>query len=1279
MKFQLYTFIGSQVFSSFRLKKINQELHNIHSEQEVHDIHHYFVLESVKKLTSKQVDQIEQLLSAHWLESEVSETQLLVMPRVGTISPWSTKATDIFHNCGLTEVKRVEAGRLLDVNRKCTLGVNFIHDRMVEEVYSSVSMLSELFDHQKPKPVVDIDISQSGKLALVDLNNAMGLALSDDEIDYLYMQYQELGKLPTDVELMMFAQANSEHCRHKIFNADWYIDGQQQPLSLFEMIKNTESKSSQPALSAYKDNAAVFSGGLGQRITTDTNQYYQAVDQEIDVLIKVETHNHPTGIEPFAGAATGSGGEIRDEAATGQGARPKAGLSGFSVSHLHVPGHQKNWEKNSPGTPSRMATAFEIMQKGPIGAAAFNNEFGRPNICGYFRNFEVQTATPGLWRGYHKPIMLAGGMGSINHIHTRKQDTQAGDYVIVLGGPAMLIGLGGGAASSISSADGQEELDFASVQRGNPEMQRRCQEVIDRCWFRETNSPIRSIHDVGAGGLSNAIPEILDDAALGGEIELRRLQIDHVSMSPMEIWCNESQERYVLSIKPEKLTEFEAICERERCPFAVMGQATAEQKLRVNDELFDNSPVNISMDLLFGNTPKTTIDINNTKPIADVFVNTGMTLKQQVEEVLSFPTVASKKYLITIGDRTVSGLIHRDQMVGPWQVPVADCGITLRDYESLAGEAMAVGERTPLALLNPAASARMAVSEAITNLMGAGINSLSEVKISANWMAASKFPGEFQALHEAVKAIGVELCPDLDIGIPVGKDSMSMQASWQQDEQSKSVVAPMSLIISAFAPVADVSLHKTPQLSGNAGNGLYLFDLSAGKNRLGGSVLYQVQNQLGEQSADLDNVQQLLQLFELMRSAVNGNLINACHDRSDGGLLATVAEMSFAGHCGVRLQAPSVGCEAWLFNEEPGMVVEVSTANQTEFLALVESCGLTDIAHLVGEVTEARDFVIAQGNEEQSWACDELESIWSETSHLMVMQRDNPEVVAQEFAQIQLDNPGIQPIVNFDFSSDLIAVYQNKPKPKVAVLREQGVNGQNEMAAAFMRAGFDCVDVHMQDLIQEQVNLMDFSGVVACGGFSYGDVLGAGLGWAKTILYNSKLRQQFAGFFADESKFALGVCNGCQMLSGLRSIIPGADNWPDFLRNESEQFEARFSQLNIKDSNNIFFKGMSGSRIPVAIAHGEGRAVYLGASGNVEQMAAQYIDNHGEATMQYPYNPNGSEQSLAAVSGAGGRVLAMMPHPERVFRSAQMSYAVEEWGENSPWMRMFYNVRLFVD
>jgi len=1280
MSYHIHTFIGADAYSSFRIEKINQQLKVASDNQQLLKAVNYYVIESSAKLTDQHINLIEKLLSANHVDKDVADNELLILPRAGTISPWSSKATDIFHHCGLKNINRVESGRLVTLLNDGVFETDVLMDRMTESSYSEVKQLKQLFDHQSPSPVKYLDIKTNGIDELMQLNQSMGLALSNDEINYLYSRYLKLDKLPTDVELMMFAQANSEHCRHKIFNAQWHIDGVEQAQSLFKMIKNTEAQTNHQALSAYKDNAAVFSGGKGLRVITDSSNQYQEVEQDIDVLIKVETHNHPTGIEPFAGAATGSGGEIRDEAATGQGAKPKAGLCGFSVSHLHIPNHVQKWEKQSPGTPSRMASSFDIMQKGPIGAAAFNNEFGRPNICGYFRNFEHKISES-QWRGYHKPIMLAGGMGHINHIHAIKQDTQAGDYVVVLGGPAMLIGLGGGAASSISSADGQEDLDFASVQRGNPEMQRRCQEVIDRCWFQELNSPIRSIHDVGAGGLSNAIPEILDDASLGGEIELRKLQIDHVSMSPMEIWCNESQERYVLSIKPEKLAEFESICARERCPYAVMGEATARETLVLNDALFDNKPVDIPMDLLFGNTPQTMIDIKRTDIQATHVVEDTMSLKEQVEQVLSFPTVASKKYLISIGDRTVSGLIHRDQMVGPWQVPVADCGITLRDYHEYAGEAMAIGERTPVALLNPAASARLAVTESITNLLGVGLKSMGQIKLSANWMAASSSPGEYQALYEAVKAIGMELCPDLDIGIPVGKDSMSMQTQWQDNDVNKTVTSPLSLIISSFASVGDVRQHITPQLSGQAGNELYLLDLSAGKMRMGASVLYQVQNQLGVESPDLDDATKLKQLFAFMRAAIENNYVTACHDRSDGGLLATVVEMAFAGHCGVDLMAcpETASTSDYLFNEEPGLVVEVNPLNCREFKSLLVKYDLLNDAQLIGHINDASVISIENEKQQVSWPLSELESIWNKTSYLMAKNRDNPEEADSEFQALSEPNPGIKPKVAFDFEESIMAPYVNTAKPVMAILREQGVNGQNEMAAAFMRAGFNSVDVHMQDLIDGRVNLEAFNGLVACGGFSYGDVLGAGQGWAKSILYNEELRHQFKKFFANDAKFSLGVCNGCQMLSSLRDIIPGTENWPDFLRNRSEQFEARFSQLQIESSNSMFFAGMEGAHIPVAIAHGEGRAVFTADKINEKVIAAKYINNQGQATMSYPYNPNGSAQATAAVSNLQGNVLAMMPHPERVFRTVQMSWAPKQWGENSPWMRMFYNARIFVN
>lgn len=1279
MAFTLVTLLGGEACSAFNKRKLN-EIAQLHGWPELLAVKSVYVMEIDRSLNAEDSQKIERLLMAHTAGLDFKSNKLVILPRSGTISPWSSKATDIFHHCDLPHVRRVEAGRCLEFAKAISPKQNpeLFYDRMTETTFADESSLAQLFDHHTPKPLTEVPLQQLGSSALHELNRTLGLALNDDEIDYLEAQYQALGKNPTDVELMMFAQANSEHCRHKIFNADWVIDDEAQAMSLFKMIKNTEAQTSEPALSAYKDNAAVFTGGAGQRLIINEQGRYLKQDQLMNVLIKVETHNHPTAIEPFAGAATGSGGEIRDEAATGQGAMTKAGLCGFSVSHLNIPGFQQPWEQQLAGQPKRMASAYEIMQKGPIGAAAFNNEFGRPNIVGYFRNFEIKDPADGRWRGYHKPIMLAGGMGVINDIHTRKQDTRPGDYIIVLGGPAMLIGLGGGAASSVSSADGQEELDFASVQRGNPEMQRRCQEVINRCWYRGEDSPIRSIHDVGAGGLSNAIPEILEDAGLGGDIELRRLQIDHVSMSPMEIWCNESQERYVLSIKPERLVDFELLCQQERCPVAIMGQATKAQTLRVRDELLHKDAVNIPMRLLFGNTPKTEINIQTEFRKNQPLMVQNKTLREVIEQVLSFPTVASKQYLITIGDRTVSGLVHRDQMVGPWQVPVADCGITLRDYDGFAGEAMSVGERTPLALLNPAASARMAVTEALTNLAGTGLKDLSVVKLSANWMAASGEPGEYQALYEAVQAVGMELCPSLDIGIPVGKDSMSMHTSWRNASGDEcAVTSPMSLVVSAFAPLVDVRRHLTPQLSGDPQADLLLIDLAKGQQRLGASVFCQVHSQLGDESPDLDEPKYLTRLFAFMGDAIEQGLLSACHDRSDGGLLTTLAEMCFAGHCGVDISIHG-DVMATLFNEEPGLVVEVKRDAWEAVNSLLESHQLMPCMVHLGHPNNRDELLIKHRDGEFIESRTVLQQLWSRTSYEMAQRRDHPDDCALEFNLIKADNPGLSPQVDFDFSEKMMAPYVNTTRPRVAILREQGINGQNEMAAAFMRAGFDCDDVPMTLLANNSKQLKDYQGMVACGGFSYGDVLGAGQGWAKSILFNDSLRNQFSSFFADSGRFALGVCNGCQMFSALREIIPGSDNWPDFVANHSGQFEARFSSLKIAKTDNLFFRGMAGAVIPVAIAHGEGRADFNGAV-NEDLVAAHYVNNHGQITLDYPFNPNGSQSAVAAVSNADGRILAMMPHPERVFRGVQMSWAPPQWQDSSPWQRMFYNARIFVN
>ncbi|WP_395374372.1 phosphoribosylformylglycinamidine synthase [Marinicella sp. W31] len=1283
MKHNLLILRGQPGISQFRLQQLNNRIKNTGVTVTAVDDVFALQLESSGQLDAKAEDKVKKLLNVVEFGIQLNDKQVFIFPRAGTISPWSTKATDIFHQVDMQQVSRLERGRLLTLDASIgdALKLADLYDLMTEQIYAGEEQLHALFTGSDPAEVKSIDCTE-GLEALQKANAEMGLALNADEMEYLFSAYKDLGRGPTDAELMMFSQANSEHCRHKIFNASWSVDDVSVEPSLFQMIKNTEASTSHPAISAYKDNAAIFSGGSGQRLMTGANHSYQAVAQDIDVLIKVETHNHPTAISPHPGAATGSGGEIRDEAATGQGAKPKAGLTGFSVSHLCIPGYEQSWENNHPGTPERMATAFQIMQEGPIGAAAFNNEFGRPAICGYFRSFQIQTDNG--WYGYHKPIMLAGGLGNVNRIHAIKNDTRAGDYVIVLGGPAMLIGLGGGAASSVSSGQSDEGLDFASVQRDNPEMQRRCQEVIDRCWYQGKDSPIRSIHDVGAGGLSNAIPELLDDAGLGGDLELRQLQIDHPGMSPMEIWCNESQERYVLSIIPERLAEFEEICQRERCPYVVMGTAQADQQLTVNDTHFNNAPIDIPMQLLFGKAPKKHIEVSTQEGTRQAIQINTEQLGDQLDQVLAFPAVASKKYLITIGDRTVSGLIHRDQMVGPWQVPVADCGVTLRDYAGYAGEAMAIGERTPIAALDSGAAARMAVGEALTNLIPSGMSQLSQVKLSANWMAASQQEEQLFALRQAVTAIGMELCPDLDIGIPVGKDSLSMRTQWEVDGESVSVTSPVSLIISAFAAVDDVRKGITPQLNTTAEQHLIYVDLGCGRNRMGGSVLAQVQASLGSEPADLDNPALLRDLLTVLSDQIQKENIAAYHDRSDGGLITALLEMAFAGRCGFDVDLSGLGvaenATEILFNEELGAVLAVSDAHLSVVQSAFDGTSLQGHVHHIGKVTSERACVVRFGDQGVlEHSCIDLEKRWAETSYKMAELRDRPESAQQEYAQIETNDPGISPKIGFTFDAGILAPELKLSKPKVAILREQGVNGQMEMAAAFMRAGFEAVDVHMQDLLDGTTDMEQFQGAVACGGFSYGDVLGAGQGWAAGVLYHTDLRRQFEGFFNNQEKFILGVCNGCQMLSQLRDMIPGAAHWPEFLRNRSEQFEARFSQLRITETNNIFFDGMQGAVIPVAIAHGEGRCSFSEGQQSKAKVAATYVDNHGQNTQLYPFNPNGSDNAVAALSNTAGNALIMMPHPERVFRSVQMSWHSQDWGENSPWMRMFYNARTFVN
>jgi len=1223
---------------------------------------------------------IEKLLSAKVIVEEKDNHYLYIAPRTGTISPWSSKATDILHNCGFEGVLRIEHAKALKFNIEVTadkIASCDLHDRMMELVYAGHQQLAQLFVETKPNQDDDLFLlNHPNNLQVID--KKLGLALSELEKEYLLQSYQTIKKEPTVTELMMFAQANSEHCRHKIFNAQWTIDGRRQEKSLFSMIRNTEANTPKPAISAYKDNSAVFAGGETKRWTVDDNNKYIESDNATDILIKVETHNHPTAISPFPGAATGSGGEIRDEAATGQGSRPKAGLTGFSVSHLKIPNHTQAWEIDTIGKPERIASALDIMIQAPLGGAAFNNEFGRPNICGYFRSLEINTRDLG-WRGYHKPIMLAGGLGTINSELALKQDTQVDDYLVVLGGPAMLIGLGGGAASSMTSGSSCEDLDFASVQRGNPEMERRCQEVIDSCWKQSTESPIRSIHDVGAGGLSNAMPELLHDAGLGGTLELRNLQIDTSSMTPMEIWCNESQERYVLSIKPEKLAEFKSICQRERCPYAVLGTAKKEKHLIVIDGYFENKPVDIQMDLLFGSTPKTFKNITSSKPELEKLDMSKISIADAVNQVLNFPTVASKKYLITIGDRTVSGLVHRDQMVGPWQVPVADCGVTLRDYDGVSGEAMAIGEKAPLALIDGAASARMAVCEALTNIAGNNIGQLSNIKLSANWMAASGIGREDQVLFEAVHAIGEELCPELGIGIPVGKDSLSMNSKWN-DGEDKQVFSPVSLLISAFANVENVTQSITPYFENKYKQHFFYLDIAAGKKRLGASSLAQVYSQLGDEVPDLDCIENFKQFWQIIQSGIAEEIISAYHDISDGGLFVTVLEMCMASQSGVtvNLDFSSAVTLDILFAEELGAVVAIEQSKIESFKRIMANYELSKHIHHLGESDSTNTLVFEHNNKTVfKETLDELQKKWSQTSHQMALLRDNPETCKQEFSLISEPDKGLAVVADFDYDKSIMVPFVNTTKPKVAILREQGVNGQKEMAMAFHRAGFDSYDVHMQDILDGKIDLMDFQGMAACGGFSYGDVLGAGKGWANSILFHEKIKQNFIEYFADMHKFTLGVCNGCQMLSSLKEIIPGTGNWPKFLKNNSQQFEARFSSITIENGNSLFFEGMQGARIPVAIAHGEGRAVFTG--NGTPNIAASYVDNNGNNTQQYPFNPNGSEQAAAAVSNDSGNVLIMMPHPERVFRNVQMSWTPTKQGrDNSPWIKMFYNARKFI-
>ncbi|MGH8061294.1 MAG: phosphoribosylformylglycinamidine synthase [Pseudoxanthomonas sp.] len=1299
---------GQSALSQFRRARLESRLQSLSPSVLVRGAWHVYFVEpeagaEVDAATLRRILQA----SADPVAAAPDTRSRFIVPRLGTLSPWASKATELLRGAGLA-VKRVERGTRIDLQgwEDSAALARLLHDPMTQSLLSAREQAVALFTAPPRGALERIPLA-----TLEAANTRLGLALAEDEIEYLRLRYRELGRDPSDVELMMFAQANSEHCRHKIFNATWTIDGKDQPQSLFRMIKHTHAQTPQHTLSAYSDNAAVVEGYPSSRFRPDAGGAYRNEPVvESAFCIKVETHNHPTAIAPFPGASTGAGGEIRDEGATGRGGKPKAGLSGFSVSHLRIPTLPQPWEAPRSLNP-RMAPALEIMLDGPLGAAAFNNEFGRPNLTGYFRSFELAEGDA-LTRAYDKPIMLAGGLGAIDRIQVEKIRLQPGDAVIVLGGPAMLIGLGGGAASSVASGDSAEDLDFASVQRDNPEMERRCQEVIDRCVAQGAGNPIRWFHDVGAGGLSNAIPELLHDSGRGGVIDLDKVPSDDPSLSPMQLWCNESQERYVLGVAQERLAEFAEICARERCPFAAVGVATEEERLVVGYGATIESPhpnplpqaggganaIDLPMDVLFGKAPKMHRDTARPPAARWPALDTaGLDLHDAALRVLAHPAVASKQFLVTIGDRSVGGLTARDQMIGPWQLPLADCAITLSGFDGFSGEAMAIGERTPLALLDAAAAARMAVGEAITNLCAAPVESLERVKLSANWMAAAGHPGEDALLFEAVKAVGMQLCPGIDLSIPVGKDSLSMQAQWHADDGTQKSVSPVSLVITAFAPVTDVRAQLTPLLSREEDSELWLIGLGAGKKRLGGSVLAQCHPGAGGNALpafagedaddgvpDLDDPQRLRDFFELIRDAREAGMLLAYHDRSDGGAFAALCEMAFATHCGLDIQLDGWGDDAFrtLFAEELGAVVQVAAEDRAAFADLVERHALTECAQRIARPTSAPTVRVQQEGEVLAqWRWEELFDAWWSVTHAMQKLRDNPDAADEERELARtFAAPGLRPKLSFDPSEDIAMPYIAKgARPKVAILREQGVNGQIEMAAAFDRAGFDAHDVHMSDLIAGRVKLDQFKGFAACGGFSYGDVLGAGRGWATSILERDILRDTFAEFFARDDAFSLGVCNGCQMLSQLKDIIPGAGHWPRFLRNRSEQFEARLALLEVVESPSILLRDMAGSRIPVVVSHGEGRAEF---DSSVDQVAARvalrYIDGEGRIAAHYPLNPNGSPDGIAGLTSDDGRCTILMPHPERTLRNANLSWHPSDWQGDSPWLRMFRNARAWV-
>ena len=1321
VKPHLTPFEGGDALSDFRLKALLARLQAGFPAVTGLSARHVHWVASDGPLEDAVLQRVAALLAPAHAPAQALEGQVVVvMPRLGTVSPWASKATDIAHNCELP-VRRIERVTEFRVAVKAGLwgrgaalpadelaGVaGVLHDRMTESVAFERDAARALFEPQPGLPLAHVDVLAQGRQALVQANVQWGLALSDDEIDYLLEAFQALGRNPSDVELMMFAQANSEHCRHKIFNAEFTIDGQAQPQSMFGMIRHTEKVSGRHTIVAYHDNAAVMEGGPVERWMPqgdDPSPAYAASQHTAHVLMKVETHNHPTAISPYPGAATGAGGEIRDEGATGRGARPKAGLTGFSVSHLQLPGAARPWERDSVGKPAHIASALQIMIDGPLGGAAFNNEFGRPNLAGYFRAYEQTVA--GVHRGYHKPIMIAGGLGSIGEDMTDKRIFPAGTLLVQLGGPGMRIGMGGGAASSMAAGTNAAALDFDSVQRGNPEIQRRAQEVINQCWALGEGNPILAIHDVGAGGLSNAFPELVDGAGRGAVFDLRKVPLEESGLAPKEVWCNESQERYGLAVDPALLHRIEQFCQRERCPDAVVGVATEARELVLEDGPDGQRAIDMPMDVLLGKAPRMHRDVRRVRRAELALDLTGVSLEQAALDVLRHPTVASKRFLVTIGDRTVGGLSHRDQMVGPWQVPVADCAVTLADFAGFRGEAMAMGERTPLAALDAPASGRMAVAEALTNLLAAPVE-LSRVKLSCNWMAACGEPGEDAALYDTVRAVAMELCPALGIGVPVGKDSLSMRTRWTDGGVTRQVTAPVSLIVSAFATLEDVRGTWTPQLRGG-GSTLVLVDLGQGRQRMGGSMLAQVLGRFGDVVPDLDEPGQLAGLARALGRLREKGWVMAYHDRSDGGLWATVCEMAFAGRVGVSLNVDILVTEGdgiadsradhgdsknWasqvgerrneltlraLFNEEAGVVLEVPTDRRNEVMALLREEGLSRHSHFIGKTQDPGVVEVWRDTRLQfSATIQSLQQAWDEVSWQIARLRDNPEAADAEHAAAgDPEDPGAHVFTTFDPCEDVAAPFLHLSRPAVAILREQGVNSQVEMSYAMAQAGFTSHDVHMSDLISGRTRLDRFQALVACGGFSYGDTLGAGEGWARSILFNPRLAEQFEAFFSRPDTVSLGVCNGCQMMAALSVLIPGAEHWPRFTRNRSEQFEARLSMVEVLDSPSVFFAGMAGSRLPIVVSHGEGLADFSGRGDPVRvPRAMRFVDPRGRATETYPYNPNGSPQGLTSVTSADGRATVLMPHPERVFRNVQMSWTSGPAGDRSPWMRMFGNAR----